>query len=71
MATYELIEHDEMDLALCIYEYIRECLLRGDEVKLRPLAIHCNVHIADLQDRIKIIEIIRLRTMLEMEMDED
>lgn len=66
MSSYELIEPDEMDLAICIYEYVKECLLREDEIKLRPLANHCGVHIVDLQDRIKLIHIIELRTRIEL-----
>lgn len=66
MAGYSVIEPDEMDLAICLYESIREMLQRGEEIKLRPLSRHCGVHIVDLQDRLKLIHIIELRTKAEL-----
>lgn len=68
MSYYELIEHDEMDLAICIYEHIRERLLLDLPILLRPLAVHCGVNVSDLEDRIKLIHIIELRTRLELEL---
>jgi len=64
--VYELIEHDEMDLALCVYEFIKEQLIAEKPILLRPLASHCGVSIPDIEDRIKLIYIIELRTRIEL-----
>jgi len=69
---YEMEEHDEMGLAECLYDKIFDMVRNGETVRLRPIAVHCDVTIADLQDRTGQIALIELHVRRELGVpDED
>jgi len=63
---YEMEEYDEMALAECMYEKIFDMVQKGETVRLRPIAIHCDVMLSDLQDRTGQIALIELHVRREL-----
>lgn len=58
--SYEMEDPDELEFALCIYDQVKEMVLNHEPVKLRRIAVKCDVTIADLNDRLELIARIEL-----------
>ena len=69
---YEEIEHDEIEFVQCLYDIVKAMVMKKETVRLRPIAIHCDVPISELKERQDQIALIELLVRRELDMpDED
>lgn len=64
---YEQEEHDELEVVSCLYEKIKDMVQNGETVRLRPLAIHCDLTLADLKERQGQVGLIELMVRRELD----
>ena len=66
--VYEMDDPDELEFALCIYDEVKRQVVAGEAVKLRHIAVKCDMRIADLKDRLDLIA--RVELLIRRELDD-